>query len=229
MHAIVFDFDGTLVDTEPLHEIALAEACRPYGVPIAHGSTIGLADEDAFVGAFEAAGRAIETHLIPTLKRAKTAAYLELVRDRQITIYSGALELVRACAAICPVGVCTAAVRVEVDAVLTRLNIASTLSALVTADDVSAKKPNPEGYTLIAQRLGVAPSQCLAIEDSPRGVEAAHRAGMVVVAVAHTTQRDRLTRAHLVHDRIAELGAAGLLDLVKKHNAPARVAHGGIA
>ena len=228
MHAVIFDFDGTLVDTEPLHEVALAEACRPFGVPVAHGSTIGLADEDALIGAFAAVGRALDPDLIPRLKRDKTAAYIDLVRDREITIYEGALDLIRACAEVCPVGVCTAAVRVEVDAVITRLNIAGVLSALVTADDVSAKKPDPEGYTLIARRLGIPASRCIAIEDSPRGVEAAHGAGMAVVAVTHTTERSRLARAHRIHDRIGGLTPGGLLELVRAHNAPARGAHGGV-
>jgi len=228
MHAIVFDFDGTLVDTEPLHELALAAACRPHGVPVAHGSTIGLADEDALINAFAAAGKPITLDHLPALKRVKTDAYLDLVRTRQITVYDGALELLRAAAVLGPVGICTAAVREEVDAVLGRLGIADALGAVVTATDVAAKKPDPEGYTLIASRLRIPPERCVAIEDSPRGVESARRAGMVVVGVEHTTSREHLSEAHEIRAAIRDLRAPELIDLVRTKNAPARSAHGGV-
>ena len=228
MHAIVFDFDGTLVDTEPVHEQALAIACRPYGVAVAHGSTIGLADEDAFANAFADAGRALDTRLIPDLMRAKTAAYIDLVNSRHITIYHGAVELVRAAAARYRVGLCTAAVRAEVNAVIHRLGIADLLAAVVTADDVTAKKPNPEGYALTAARLGLDPARCVAIEDSPRGVCAAAEAGMIVAAVTHTTPRERLAQAHEIRDTIAHWRLDDLLALARKHNAPVRDAHEGV-
>lgn len=228
MHAIVFDFDGTLVDTEPVHERALAAACRPFGVPVAPGSTIGLADEDAFAGAFSAAGRTLDAKLIPELMRAKTAAYIALAKSQDITVYAGAVELVHAAAARGPVGICTAAVRVEVDAVIDRLGIAGAVRAVVTADDVTAKKPHPEGYALIAARLGLDPAWCIAIEDSPRGVRAAVDAGMFVVAVTHTTPRERLAHAHEVRETIAAIRAEDLITLSRKHNAPARGSRGGV-
>jgi len=229
MHAIVFDFDGTLVDTEPLHEMALAEACRPHGVPVAHGSTIGLADEDALVNAFAAVGIQIDDTRVRELKRIKTGAYLRIVRDRPITVYPGAVELMRAAAAQeLPVGICTAAVRPEVEAVLNRLGIADILRAVVTASEVSAKKPHPEGYEVIARRLGIEPARCIAIEDSPRGVDAALGAGMIVAGVAHTTDAAHLSHAHTVRDTIGAYCVRDLVELARKHNAPARRAHGGV-
>lgn len=228
MHAIAFDFDGTLVDTEPVHEQALAAACRPFGVPVEHGSTIGLADEDVFAMAFAAAGRTLDPRMVPDLLRAKTIAYAELVGAREITVYPGAVDLLRAAAARGPVGICTAAVRGEVDAVLHRLGIADALTAIVTADDVTANKPHPDGYALVAARLGVDPSRCIAIEDSPRGVRAAVDAGMFVVAVTHTTPRERLAHAHEIRDAIADIRIEDLMRLCKKHNAPARESREGV-
>jgi beta-phosphoglucomutase len=210
MSAIIFDFDGTLVDTEPIHERALIAVCQPRGARIREGESIGLSDEDAIARGFRNAGLRVEPDEIVELCREKVGAYLELIASMEVAVYEGALEALRTAGGLGPVALCTAAMRAEADAVLERLGVAGVFDAIVTADDVEAKKPDPAAYRLAMERLGV--PAALAVEDSPRGVDSAVDAGCYVVAVEHTTPRDRLARADEVIARIADLSLdAGVL------------------
>lgn len=145
MNAVIFDFDGTIVDTEPIHEEALRIAARAYGASVAPGSTIGLADEDALARAFGASGVGFDEALIRRVASEKTVAYLGLIESSEITVYDGAVELVRAVAEAGPTGICTAAVRAEVAPVLGRIGLGGVLRVIVCADDVEAKKPHRRG------------------------------------------------------------------------------------
>ncbi len=216
MSAIIFDFDGTLVDTEPLHERAVREALVAHGVPVEEGMTIGLADEDAIGQAFARVGRRIDAGLLGELCLRKTEIYEVLMESATITVYPGAVELVRGGAEVCPVGICTAAVLREVRPVVRKLGLTDVVRTIVTADEVERKKPHPDGYRLAAERLGVDATRCIAIEDSVRGVESAKRAGCFVVGVLHTTDRERLGQADVLIERIGLLSAGELLEMAER-------------
>ena len=208
MRAIAFDFDGTLVDTEPIHEAALRVAARLHGAEVLEGETIGLADEDALARSLTRAGVRFDEALVRAACRAKTAAYLEMINGAEITVYEGAVELVRAAAERVPLAICTAAVRAEVLPVLGMLGIEDVIGVLVCADDVAAKKPDPAGYLETVRRLGVEAGSCVVIEDSVRGVAAGKAAGCPVVAVGHTTERARLNSADAFVARVADVDLA---------------------
>ena len=102
-----------------------------------------------------------------------------------------AADLVRACAAAGPVGLCSGALRSDIDPVLAALGIAACFAVRVTADDVEASKPDPASYRLCVARLaamfperGIAPARCVAIEDTTDGIASARGAGIPVLAVA---------------------------------------------
>lgn len=214
MKAIAFDFDGTLVDTEPIHEAALRVAAELHGATIHEGETIGHADEDALSRAFRRAGVPFDDAFLLAACREKTAAYLDLIADAEITVYDGALELVRAAAERVPLAICTAAVRPEVLPVLERLGIKDLIGVLVCADDVEAKKPHPAGYIETVRLLGVEPATCVVLEDSQRGVAAAKGAGCPVLALGHTTDRAHLGAADAFAERIADVNLDVLMRLI---------------
>jgi beta-phosphoglucomutase len=178
------------------------------------GSTIGLSDEDAITGAFDEVGRSVSDDVLADLCALKTQLYGELALDSDITVYEGAVELFRAAAEQYRVGICTAAMKAEVQEVLIGLGITDVMSALVTADMVENKKPAPDGYLLAAEYLDVRPQRAVAIEDSPRGVDAARAAGCTVIAVTHTTPAAELRHAHVVVDRIADIDLDTIAQLV---------------
>ncbi len=208
MAALILDFDGTLVDSEPLHGRALRSVLGPLGIPFEESLCVGLPDADVIRGAFAAARRELPPSLLDDLMRRKSEAAAALWRDGAGVPYAGAVELIHgAKAAGLRVAVCTAAMRREAAPVLEKLGVLGILDAFTTADDVAESKPHPACYTLTCERLGVEPRRCVALEDSVAGVASAAGAGCRVVALLHTTPRERLALAWRHVDRIAEIGA----------------------
>lgn len=209
MAALILDFDGTLVDSEPLHGKALRAVLSPIGVPFDEALCVGLPDADVIRTAFAAANRELPVTLLEDLMRCKSEAAGMLWREGDGKAYPGAVELIHgAKGAGLRVGVCTAALRREAKPVLDRLGVLSALDAFTTADDVAHSKPDPECYRLTASRLGVDPSRCVALEDSVAGVASAAGAGCRVVGLLHTTPRERLKQAWKIVPRIADITAA---------------------
>lgn len=218
MHALIFDFDGTIVDTEPLHEAALRQALEPYGIPVRESMTIGLSDEDAIARACEEAGHApLAPDEVASVFGAKVKAFTESMEVERTIVYPGAVELFRAAALDMPVAICTAAMRDEVAPIIDWLGITDAMSALVTADDVGHKKPAPDAYLLACERIGKAPRQCLALEDSPRGARSAVDAGLVTCALLHTTPETDLGHAHEIVPAINTLTTEDLRSIHARH------------
>lgn len=130
-----------------------------------------------------------------TLQR-KWASYDALVERGHVGSFEGTLSLIReAHAANVPMAVCSAAVRRDIIRSLDPLGITALFRTIVSADDVRVSKPNPAPYLLACQRLGLAPVQCVAIEDSPGGLASALAAGLACIAVCHTVRAERLAGA----------------------------------
>ena len=219
MDALIFDFDGTIVDTEPLHEAALRAALAPLGIPVEEGVTIGLSDEEAIRRACDQAGvpRLSESDALATFER-KVAGFADSLDRDSVVVYPGAVELFREAAEVMPVGICTAAMRTEVIPIIEWLGIGASLGTLVTSDDVSRKKPAPDGYLLACDRLGVEPRRALALEDSPRGVQAAVDAGLCTLAIGHTTPEGALDHAHRYAATVCGLTVAQLREFHASHS-----------
>jgi beta-phosphoglucomutase len=213
IRAIIFDFDGVLVDSEPLHEWAIRESVRPRGWDFTrerfYAEIVGKGDENAY-------RRIAEWHAAP-MDDAQIRAMLEekwrlmgvgIAADK-FTIQPGAAETVRWARARGPVAVCSSSVRSTVDGMLRRIGLRDELDALVCGEDVPRIKPAPDGYLLTARTLGVPPQECLVIEDTPTGVRAGKSAGMRVVGVCHTVQREMLHEADVVVERIGEIRLPG--------------------
>ncbi len=223
MDALIFDFDGTIVDTEPLHEAALREALEPLGIPVREGMTIGLADEDAIAKACEQAGcKPLPDDRVREVFLRKVEAFTGAMELDHVIVFPGAVELLTRAAMEMPVGVCTAATRAEVEPIIRWLGIDVLLSGIVTADDVEFKKPSPDAYRLACRGLGIVPDRAVALEDSPRGVRSAVDAGLTTVALEHTTARDRLGHAHEIVPSTDGLTLETLRKIHAKHGAVRR-------
>ncbi|WP_314173510.1 HAD family hydrolase [Streptomyces winkii] len=191
--AVIFDLDGTLVDSEPHY----FEAGRH--VLAAHGVTdFTWRDHTRFVGI--STRETMETlraeHAIAApveqLLAEKNRRYLELAA-RSTPAFPGMRGLVeRLHAAACPLAVASGSSRAAIDAVLAGSGLAALLPVRVSADEVAHGKPEPDVLLEAARRLGTAPEDCVVLEDAPPGAEAARRAGMRCVAIPYVrgTERD---------------------------------------
>lgn len=191
--AVLFDCDGVIADSEPLHLRAFQEVLAPLAITITPAEYqdryLGLDDRGVFAEALRAHGRPADAATVAALTATK-AAGLRRVLERETRIYPGVVELVRALAAL-PLAVVSGALRDEVDIILRAAGVRDAFRVIVGAEDVAAGKPDPEGFVRALAELGrggaaIAAADCLVVEDSLAGLEAARRAGMRRLAVTNS-------------------------------------------
>lgn len=226
LHAVVFDCDGILVDTEPLHYQAFQEVLGPLGLGFGYAHYleryIGFDDRDAFREAFRERGRALDPGGLDPLIHRKGEALARLV-EQGLSTFPGVVELVRALAGEgIPLAVASGALRHEVVMFIKSLGLSDAFSVIVAADDVAHSKPDPESYRLAVEWLAsvredpsIVPGVCVAIEDTVAGITSAKRAGLLVLGVANSYPVDELTaHADWVVESLAAVGVETLRRLV---------------
>lgn len=213
--AVIFDFDGVIVDTEPLHYAAFQRTLEPLGLHFTWQeyieTYIGFDDRDAFRHAFSSKGKTLSQDTLRLLIEQKAAFFQEVIRS-DVPAYPGVLDLIfHLHANKYPLAICSGALRADIDPILIRLGISNCFDVIVTADDVAASKPDPECYQLAFQRLQSAHSTCfskdatIAIEDTPAGISAAKAAGLMVCAVTNSYPAARLDQATFVTESLSLL------------------------
>lgn len=212
---VIFDFDGVLVDSEPVHEACLRDTVREVGMDFDsdffHNRLIGVGDRACYPMIGEHNGRELSRDEIHRLMETKRRRFLDAVGRGDIQTQEGAVELLHSLALRVPVGLCSGSRRAEVLPVLEHIGVLSALTTIVTADDVEEQKPQPGPYLSAAKKIGREPSDCAAIEDTPTGLRSALGAGLRAFAVCHTKPREALDGAHVIVDRIGELTADRVL------------------
>jgi beta-phosphoglucomutase len=224
--AVIFDCDGVLVDSEPLHYQAFQEVLRPLGLGHDYEQYleryIGFDDRDAFLEVFREARRPLDASLLDDLMRSKSIA-LQSLTSKGITGFPGTVRLVRELADHkIPLAVASGALRHEVKGFIDALGLGENFSVIVAANDVNKSKPDPETYTKTIERLKedlglreIPPQCCIAIEDTPAGIKSAKEAGLFVVGVANSYPKDQLGEAHFVVESLTELDAAKMIGLIE--------------
>ncbi|HYF15475.1 MAG TPA: HAD family phosphatase [Phycisphaerales bacterium] len=200
VRAVIFDFDGVLVHSEPAHLLATRATLAHLGVTFTdeeyYESYVAFADRRLLSQLPMDKGRPLSDEELEAVLSRKRVLFTEHLRAGRVRAFPGSLELVRACKERVPVALCTAAEHGTVDAVLAHMGIAGLFETVVAAEDVPVSKPDPAPYALAAKRLGIPPADCVAVEDTVGGATSALRAGCRVVAVGHTLPRERLALAH---------------------------------
>jgi beta-phosphoglucomutase len=209
--AFVLDFNGTISDDEQLLAEIYGELFAGIGLDVSgeryQAEFAGLSDPAIVARGIALAGRAGEPGLADRLVAGYTARYLERVRA-QSPISSEAAAFVRTAAARVPIAIASGAPRETVDVVLDGAGLRSLFAVIVTSEDVTHGKPDPEPYLLALARLGggLRPDEVWVVEDATVGVMAARAAGMCIVALRTAAYDADLAPADLVVDRLdAEL------------------------
>ena len=202
--AVIFDMDGVLLDSEPLHEAVMQSLLGECGVTTATGLLhVGMTTRESFTLLCRDLGLPLDP---VELDARYTARVIPLLRERA-TPLPGVPDVPRALKARGLRLAVGSSSRVEViEATLAGLAVRALFDVVVSAADLPRGKPAPDVFLEAAKRLGVAPEACVVIEDSERGVQAARAAGMRCVAIPCGVTRDHdFSQATLVLDGLPEL------------------------
>ena len=211
--AVIFDFDGIIVDTEPLHYKAFLSVLEPLGLGFAWeeyvATYMGFDDRDAFREAYRARGRDLDGKSLKSLVAAKSRAFLDILRAG-VEPYPGAVPMIESLhVAGVPLAISSGALLSDISPILGGLGIDGCFPVVVTADDVRKSKPDPECYALAFRRLSrmhpsrvKVPERSVAIEDTPAGIRSAKGAGLRVLAVTNSYGAGELAEADWVADSL---------------------------
>jgi beta-phosphoglucomutase len=230
IRAILFDFNGVLVDDEPIHLELFQRVLGDEGITLTaedyYRDYLGLDDRGCFAAVLQKAG---ETPTVPRLMRLiarKASYYQERMRQSGYPFFPGAAELVAELAAAGRMlGIVSGALSEEVESALRQAGLRDRFKVLVTAEDVTEGKPDPEGYRRALEGLNsfpplperlLHPHEVLAIEDSPAGLAAAADLGLSTLAVAHTYPPHRLRMADAVAESLEGMTVARLERLLEE-------------
>ena len=199
--AVVFDFDGVLANSEPLHLRAYQEILSELGISVDrdeyYARYLGFDDTGAFKAIAAARGQAWTEEEIAALVAKKTVVFDEMLESVDV-LYPRAADCVVRLARDLPLGIASGALRHEIVAILRRGGLEEYFRFVVAAGDTPAGKPAPDPYRLAARLHGLPPSRCVAIEDSRWGIESAKSAGLRCVGITQTYAAPELGNADAV-------------------------------
>jgi HAD superfamily hydrolase (TIGR01509 family) len=217
LRAIIFDFDGVIVDSENLIFQLTQQIAAQEGWTVTEDEYfrdyLALDDRGIIEHLYQSHGRPVDVQRRDELVQWKFEAYQKIIRDG-LPAMPGAVDFIKAAAARYPIAIASGSLRVEIEHLLGKLGLGECFAALATADDCARSKPDPEVYLKALDRLRARPelgqppleaAECLAIEDAPLGVVAAHRAGMSCLALAHSRPIDELRHADWVFREFSEV------------------------
>ncbi|MBT3475332.1 HAD family phosphatase [bacterium] len=209
---VIFDFDGVIYDSEPLHFKSFNYALKPLKVEITkevYYKTYCSYDDKGFFKNF------LEDNQIPNDKVLidklikEKHFFFDKNFDSETSIYSGSVELVKRLSKRYVLGIGSGARREEIVRVLKREGLLSNFEEIVSSDETTYPKPNPETYILLLDRVNytyqISANECVVIEDTSKGVEAAKNAGMKCFAITNSVGKEFLTNADVIINDYSEI------------------------
>jgi beta-phosphoglucomutase len=199
LKAVLFDFNGVIINDESIHERLMEQLLIEENLTLKPGEyrkvCLGRSDRLCLQELLASRGRIINNTYITQLLHRKAQGYaLELEKIEKLPLYPGVDDLIfQVRSRNLKIGIVSGAVRKEIELVLDRAKLAEYFQVIVAGDDMTTSKPETDGYLFAVERLNLEypdlnlqPQECLAIEDTPAGIQAAKQAGMQVVGVANT-------------------------------------------
>jgi HAD superfamily hydrolase (TIGR01509 family) len=199
---IIFDVDGVIFDSEKLHREAWKEVFEKRNIFLTDDrSGVGRSDKE-FLKELKEKGTIPENINIKEIQEEKLAFLIELA-DKRVDFFPNVEELLISLKKNYLLCVASNSDRKFIVKILKNTNLLPYFESILTVNDVENPKPAPDIYLLAAERMGFKPKECIVIEDSAVGIEAAKNAGMKCVAISHTLPKDRLKKADLLLEQIS--------------------------
>jgi len=223
LRAVIFDFDGVITDSEVLHLRSFNQVLGQYGIKITTGDYyrdyLGLTDLDLLNLLVDRGRLELGDREIKNLAEQKERVFEELAKTegRIIEGVRDFLEMLRQ--NNIPMAICSGALLAEIEMILEESQLRSFFDVIVSAEQVEKGKPNPEGFLMTLQKLNeksrnsTLASQCIVIEDSHWGLEAAKAAGMHTIAITNSYDADQLALAEKVVNHLGQLSISELQEL----------------
>ena len=225
LRAVIFDFNGILVDDEPIHFELFRKVLEEESLSLTdkeyYTRYLGMDDRGCFRAVFKDHGRTLDDAALAQLIRRKAAYYREAIGERTI-IFPGVQRLVPKLAEALPLAVASGALREEIEMILQGIGLRNCFQIIVSAEDVAEGKPHPEIFIKALRELNrmsvgkepIRSSECLVVEDSKEGILAAHRAGIKCLAVSNSHPAGEL-KAEAVVRSLEEVDISFLDSLFK--------------
>ena len=192
LKAVLFDFNGVIIKDEAIHRDLIDEILISENLRSKPGEyrqfCLGRSDRACLQKILTNRGREVRDGYLTQLVNRKAQAYQQaLDKLEELPIYPGLEDFIQQLRLHeVKLAIVSDALHTEVELVLNRTGLLEHFSVIIAADDITTSKPEPDGYLLAIERLNLKASNCLAIEDTPTGIQAARSAGVQVVGVAHT-------------------------------------------
>ena len=226
LRAVIFDFNGVLVDDEPIHMEMFQQVLQEEGLSLGekdyYARYLGMDDRGCFKALFKDHGRPLDEASLAKLIQRKAAYYRDTI-EKRTTVFPGVKQLVPALAERFPLAIASGALRDEIELILQSITLRSCFQVIVSAEDIAEGKPHPEIFVKALAKLNrtapkddpIRSSQSLVVEDSKDGILAAHRAGIKCLAVSNSYPAKELRAAEAVVGSLTEVTAPFLESLVK--------------
>lgn len=207
IHAIFFDFNGVIINDEPLHMKAYQEVLAAEGITLTdeeYLTMLGMDDATFVRTAYARAGKPLSDETALGLIAREGAAHRKMI-EGELPLFPGVVTFIKAVARHYQLGIVSMAPRDGIDYVIERAKLAQAFTIVVSADDVHVCKPDPCCYERAllslnekrreARQLPLLPNECLVIEDSPPGIQSGRAAGMRTLGVTNTVSEAALRAA----------------------------------
>jgi HAD superfamily hydrolase (TIGR01509 family) len=202
--AIFFDFNGVIIDDEPLQMAAYHEVLLDHGIDLTkrdYYSALGMDDRHFVRAAFAREEKSLTDEVLGIILEKKRVHHRKLI-ENELPIFPGVLTFLKASSRHYPLGLVSMASRDEIEYTLNRARLRSLFSVIVSAENVNVCKPAPDCYHSALEKLNnerrraralpLLPRECLVIEDSPPGIESGRQAGMRTLGVTNTVSAETL-------------------------------------
>jgi HAD superfamily hydrolase (TIGR01509 family) len=221
LRAVIFDFNGIIVDDEPIHFELFQRVLQEEDINLTeadyYARYLGFDDRGAFTTAYREHGRALSDSKLAQLIERKAAYYQEETKSK-IRVFPGIQTLVPTLAKKLPLAIASGALRNEIEIILSGIGLSAHFRAIVSAEDVSRGKPEPEIFLKALAQLNAAlssdhpisPAECLVIEDSKEGIRGARHAGMKCLAVTNSHPAKLLNEADSIVHSLEGVGQSQL-------------------